>query len=118
MPDKFTINYIELPLVDHAKTKEFYESVFGWKFQDWGPEYMCFQEAGIDIGFGKGPTPAASSTGVLVVVQTADLEKAESRIKEFGCEVVTEVFEFPGGRRFHFADPNGNVLAVWTPTES
>jgi len=22
--------------------------------------------------------------------------------------------QFPGGRRFHFADPSGNQLAVWS----
>jgi hypothetical protein len=27
---------------------------------------------------------------------------------------VRETFSFPGGRRFHFADPEGNVLAVWS----
>ena len=31
-----------------------------------------------------------------------------------GGRIVRETFSFPGGRRFHFADPEGNVLAVWS----
>jgi predicted enzyme related to lactoylglutathione lyase len=27
---------------------------------------------------------------------------------------VQPTFDFPGGRRFHFADPDGYELAVWT----
>jgi hypothetical protein len=27
---------------------------------------------------------------------------------------VRPIFSFPGGRRFHFTDPSGNELAVWS----
>jgi hypothetical protein len=29
-----------------------------------------------------------------------------------GADIVKPIFAFPGGRRFHFLDPNGNELAV------
>ena len=31
-----------------------------------------------------------------------------------GGRVTVPIFDFPGGRRFHFADPSGNELAIWT----
>ena len=67
-PKHNTVNYLELPLEDHAGTKAFYESVFSWKFQDWGPDYMSFEEAGIGIGFNREASPSPSNSGVLVVL--------------------------------------------------
>ncbi len=112
-----TINYLELPLVDHAATKSFYQSVFGWEFQDWGPDYMCFLEAGINLGFNRQLIPAPEANGVLVVIFSDDLEKTEADVLAAGGKILQATFEFPGGRRFHFADPNGNEVAVWTPAD-
>ncbi len=112
-----TINYIEFAAHDIARAKEFYATVFGWKFQDYGPDYASFSaaEAGVDGGFYKiaphdpPPTPAP-----LVVLYSADLKATEAAIVASGGAIVAPTFEFPGGRRFHFADGVGNVLAVWS----
>ena len=109
-----SVNYLEMPLVNHAETKSFYQSVFGWEFQDWGPDYMCFLDAGINLGFNRQLTPGPIANGALVVIYADDLEKTESRIREAGQTIVKEIYGFPGGRRFHFTDPNGNEIAVWT----
>ncbi|MGA3264082.1 MAG: VOC family protein [Terracidiphilus sp.] len=55
------ISYIEFTTTDIERTKQFYSTVFGWSFKDWGPEYVSFAGAGIDGGFAKGETPAKSS---------------------------------------------------------
>ena len=109
-----SVNYLEMPLVNHAETKSFYQSVFGWEFQDWGPDYMCFLDAGINLGFNRQLIPGPIANGALVVIYADDLEKTESRIREAGQTIVKETYGFPGGRRFHFTDPNGNEIAVWT----
>jgi len=31
-----------------------------------------------------------------------------------GGSIIKPIFSFPGGRRFHFTDPNGNEFAVWS----
>ena len=108
-----TINYIELPATDLERTKKFYGEVFGWTFVDYGPEYVSFEGAGVDGGFTLGSTPAEQG-GVLVVLYHEDLEQTAEKIRSCGCEVVRSIFAFPGGRRFHFRDPNGNELAVWS----
>jgi uncharacterized protein len=109
------INYIEFPAGDLEKTKEFYSAAFGWSFQDYGPDYCAFQDAGLDGGFYRAPLRASASEGsALVVIYADDLEATLERVTGHGGTIVREIFSFPGGRRFHFADPNGNELAVWS----
>jgi len=108
------IDYIELPLADVAATKAFYGAVFGWAFQDWGPDYLSFSGAAVDGGFNGEATPAPSGQGVIVVLYSNDLEATCRAVAEAGGKITREIFTFPGGRRFHFLDPNGNELAVWS----
>ncbi|MNG24382.1 Glyoxalase-like domain protein [compost metagenome] len=51
---------------------------------------------------------------MLVVLYADDLEAVLARVREGGGSIVKDIFSFPGGRRFQFADPNGNELAVWS----
>lgn len=106
------IDYIEFPAVDIPKIKEFYSSVFGWKFEDYGPDYTSFVDGRIAGGFSKdAPLPVK---GILVVLYASDLAGTEAKVKAAGASVTKEIFSFPGGRRFHFKDPSGNELAVWS----
>jgi len=105
------INYIEFTASDIEKTKSFYSTVFGWSFEDWGPEYISFTGLGIDGGFVKGEPKMG---GPLVVLYSTDLAATEKAIVEAGGTITMPVFEFPGGQRFHFADGTGNVLGVWS----
>jgi len=108
------INYVEFSAQDLNVVKTFYGQAFGWTFQDWGPDYAAFSGAGVEGGFrgGEAPTPG----GALVILYASDLEAAERAVVAAGG-VITERHEFPGGRRFHFRDPAGNVLGVWTVVE-
>ena len=108
------IDYIEFPAVDIGKTKDFYIRVFGWKFTDYGPDYTSFEDGRIAGGFSKADN--VTRNGPLVVIYGADLAAIEERVKGEGGKIVKETFPFPGGRRFHFSDPSGNELAVWSAT--
>ncbi len=105
------IDYVEFAAEDLGAFKKFYGAVFGWTFQDWGPDYVSFDGAGIEGGVRGGEKPQAGSTTVILYAD--DLEAAEKAVVKAGG-VVGARHEFPGGRRFHFADPCGNALAVWT----
>jgi predicted enzyme related to lactoylglutathione lyase len=109
-----TINYIEFALTDGDGTKAFYSSVFAWQFQDWGPDYLSFSNADVDGGFSRERTSSAAGTGPLIVLHADDLEAKVASVRSAGMEIFREIFEFPGGRRFHFIDPNGNEIAVWS----
>ena len=111
------INYIEFASTDIERTKRFYATVFAWSFQDYGPEYISFSAAlaGIDGGFYKVQVHEGQAKfAPLVVLYSADLKATEAAIVAAGGSIVVPTFEFPGGRRFHFADGVGNVLAVWS----
>jgi len=109
------ISYIELPTRDIEATKAFYPSAFDWKFVDYGPAYVSFQEAGVDGGFYKPDKKASTATcSALVMLDSKELKKTFEVVLESGGEIVEQIFEFPDGRRFHFADPNGNELAIWS----
>ncbi|PQA88814.1 VOC family protein [Hyphococcus luteus] len=108
------IDYVELAAEDLSAAKAFYAAAFGWTFQDWGETYVSFEGAGLDGGIRGGEKPVAGST--LVILYADDLEASEKRVVDAGGEI-TERHDFPGGRRFHFRDPAGNVLAVWTKAD-
>ena len=104
------LDYLEMPGGDLPATKAFYGAAFGWKFLDYGPSYAAFDE-GLDGGFDAQP----EATGTpLPVLFAHDLEAMQARIEAAGGTIVKPIFTFPGGRRFHFRDPAGNELAVWS----
>ena len=109
-----TINYIELPMTDSAVTQAFYTAAFGWEFTVWAPTYIGFSGAGVEGGFDGERGDSVGKPGVLVVLYADDLEKVEAAVVNAGGKVVQPAYAFPGGRRFHFTDPNGNELAVWS----
>lgn len=105
------IDYIEFGVTHIKETKRFYSQVFGWTFTDYGPDYTSFSDGRIAGGFDKNTAPG---TNPLVVIYSQDLEATHANVKASGGRISREIFSFPGGRRFHFIDPSGNQLAVWS----
>lgn len=115
MRDENKIDYIELPARDLDKAEDFYVRTFGWTFESYGPDYRAFSDGRLDGGFYRAELAADASRGsALVVFYTADIDALRQRVVDNGAVISTEIFEFPGGRRFHFKDPNGNELAAWS----
>ena len=106
------IDYIEFAVLDLEEAKRFYATVFGWSFTDYGPDYTSFADGRLAGGFFKAE--AVQPGGPLVVVYALDLEQVEETVVTNGGTIIKETFEFPGGRRFHFRDPSGYELAVWS----
>ena len=110
-----SINYIELPATNLAATKKFFTDAFDWSFVDYGPDYAAIQGAGLDGGFYSSELTATTAQGsALVVLYSAKLEQAQQQVEEAGGFVIKPIFEFPGGRRFHFKCPSGNEYAIWS----
>ena len=111
------IDYLEFPTTDLAAIKSFYSKVFDWSFQDYGEAYCSFNDGTLNGGFYQSDQSCSIASGsALVVVYAADLEAMSETIVSSGGTIVRTIFSFPGGRRFHFADPSGNELAVWSDT--
>lgn len=113
-PEDGQVDYVELPGSDVARAKGFYERAFGWKFTDYGPDYTSFDDGRLTGGF----TTAPDLPSALVVIYATDLEAALDRVTKAGGSITRPIFSFPGGRRFHFKDPVGNELAVWSDREA
>lgn len=106
------VDYVEFGAPDLSAVKEFYRAVFGWQFTDYGPDYTSFADGRLSGGFRR--VEPVTPGGPLVVMFATDLEHLAAAVTRAGGRIVQPIFSFPGGRRFHFRDPAGNELAVWS----
>ena len=106
------IDYIEINVANIERSKQFYGGAFGWTFTDYGPNYCAFADGRLTGGFTTNAAP--SPGGPLVILYAGDLEAAQRRVEQAGGRIAQPIFSFPGGRRFHFLDPDGYELAVWS----
>jgi predicted enzyme related to lactoylglutathione lyase len=108
------MNYVEFPAKDLAGTKAFFESVFGWSFTDYGPEYTAFENQGLDGGFFQSDLASSTEKGAaLIVFYSNQLEATLAKVEKAGGSILKPIYSFPGGRRFHFTEPSVNEFAVW-----
>lgn len=109
------ISYVEFPARDLEATKLFFTRAFGWEFVDYGADYAYFANQGVDGGFYRSEAASSAANGAaLVILFSTALEETQAKVEAAGGEISTPIFTFPGGRRFHFTEPSGNELAVWT----
>jgi predicted enzyme related to lactoylglutathione lyase len=115
MPRHHTIDYVEITVPDVEAAKAFYGSAFGWSFNDYGPEYAGIKGPDKEDG---GLRRATEPRSPLAILYSDDLEATLDAVTAAGGTILDPISSFPGGRRFHFADPAGNELAVWSEAES
>ena len=110
-----TLNYVEFPARDLPATRAFFSAAFGWKFEEFGPDYCAFAGQGLDGGFYRSELYSCTRNGsALLVFYSDDLQTTQAKIEQAGGRIKKPIFEFPGGRRFHFSEPGGNEFAVWS----
>jgi predicted enzyme related to lactoylglutathione lyase len=107
------LDYIEFATRDVVAAKNFYGSVFGWTFVDYGPDYTSFSDGRLSGGF-RADATAPAKTNPLIVIFAANLERTQAAVIAAGGTITVATHDFPGGRRFHFTDPTGLELAVWS----
>lgn len=110
---KARLNYLELPVANTAKSKAFYGAALGFDFTDFGPTYAATMTGDTDIGFQADA--GAKTAAALPVIEVENLEAALAAVKKAGGKITQDIFAFPGGRRFHFRDPDGHKIGVVTP---
>ena len=108
------MNYVELASRNIGATQGFLAKAFGWEFVDYGPDYQAIANGGIDGGIFQNTEEALKPP--LIVLKADDLAEAEKSVKLAGGVITQPPFTFPGGRRFHFREPGGNEMAVWSET--
>lgn len=111
------LDYIEIGVTDIQAAKSFYGSAFGWTFNDYGPAYAGIRGKGAadntEVG-GLRLDAEVTLGGPLILLYSSDLEASVQAVHHAGGEVSQMPYDFPGGRRFHFRDPSGNELGVWS----
>lgn len=116
-----SLNYIEFSSLDMGASKTFFSHVFGWEFTDYGADYTAFSRAsaGLDGGIRPGEKVQVASQGApLMVFYTEQLGAMQTQVESAGGKITMPIFSFPGGRRFHFLEPGGNELAVWSDKDA
>jgi len=109
------IDYLEFPAQDFNAVQNFYQSAFNWIFTDYGTDYRAFNDGILNGGFYKSELKSSTANGAaLIVLFAKNLERTKQSIVDAKGLIVKDIFSFPGGRRFHFTDPHGNELAVWS----
>jgi uncharacterized protein len=114
------IDYVELAVDDLGQAKAFYAKAFGWTFNDYGPDYAGIQDPrnpGQEFGGLSPHKPPSRGEGVLALVRTDNADDALVSVLDAGGRIQVELHEYPGGRRFTFADPSGNILGVYQPLD-
>jgi hypothetical protein len=109
------IDFIEFPvasITDLSRSKAFFTEVFGWSYTDWGDDYSDTTESG--LGSGINADPEHRSEHPLVVIYSDDLQATRAKVLTAGGKITRDIFSFPGGKCFHFNDPGGNELAIWS----
>lgn len=109
---KLKIDYVEFASDEIAATTGFFAKAFGWTYADYGPTYQAFTNAGIDGGIDG--EKSSETRPPLVILRADDIEAAQASVEQAGGVIVEPIFSFPGGRRFHFREPGGNEMAVWS----
>lgn len=110
-----TIDYVEMPSSDLAGTKRFFSALFGWSFQDYGPDYCAFDDGRMTGGFFASEKSFRVEDGSpLIVLHCPELEDARAEMWRLGGKLTRDIFEFPGGRRFHFQAPGTGEFAAWS----
>ena len=114
------IDYIELAVDDLEQAKTFYAKALGWMFNDYGPDYAGIQDprnAGQEFGGLSPHAPASRGEGVLALVRSENADDTLVSVLDAGGRIQVEMHDYPGGRRFTFADPSGNILGVYQPLD-
>jgi len=94
------IDYVEFPATDIEATKRFYSEVFGWQFQDYGPDYTSFVDGRLAGGFNKAAQPSSRAgertRSPLIVIYAASLEETFANVKAHGGQNRSGDLRLPG----------------------
>ena len=114
-PKTNAVDYVEIPSRDVQRSKAFFAALVGWKFTDYGPDYVAFEDGRLSGGFFTADKVSSVAAGAaLVIIYTEQLEVVRAQALKLGATITRDTFSFPGGRRFQFAEPGGSEFSFWT----
>jgi predicted enzyme related to lactoylglutathione lyase len=109
VPQRYALDYLELPSTDGAADRRFFTDAFAWGQTGYGPDYTAIH-AGLEVGIDSS---AARIAAPMPVIRAENLDEAEAAVTSAGGAITVPQYDFPGGRRFHFRSPGGVEFAVY-----
>ena len=109
-----SVVHVELHSDDPGKTKDFYRTVFGWKFQEVPGMNYAMIEMPSPPGGGIRKTDRGEATGILNFIQVASVDGAVRKIEKAGGKILVPKQAVPSWGTFSiFQAPGGVVQAIW-----
>jgi predicted enzyme related to lactoylglutathione lyase len=115
------IAHFDIAADDVERARRFYEQVFGWRFEAWGPPDFYLIHTGTDADPGihgslskrQEPSPGRARVGYECTVSVDDLAAIKAAIIANGGRIVFDEYEIVGvGRMIRFADSEGNIACA------
>ena len=107
---------------DVSRARKFYESVFGWRFEPWGPpDFYLIHTGGEDEPRGihgalqkrREPLSGAGMRGFECTISVRDIAGVRSAVEAAGGTIVFKEITIPTvGTMFQFVDTEGNVVGA------
>lgn len=114
MPD--ALRHFAINCDDVERGKRFYEGVFGWKLEPWGPPgFFHTRDAGVMAAVQprRELVPGVRMTGFECTIGVEDIDATQAAIEKMGGKIVMPKITIPGvGTLLFFADPEGNLAGA------
>ena len=108
------IDYVEITVTNMDAARHLYGAACGWRFTDYAPAYAGIPapEGGGEVG-GLSLGQDVERGGPLVLLYSDDLDATVAAVTDAGGTIAEEPYAFPGGRRFTFFDPSGDLGSAY-----
>jgi len=113
-----TLRHFAINADDVPRAKRFYEQVFGWTFDPWGPpDFYQIKNAGKGLlGALQGRRelkPGVRVAGYEVSLGVEDLKATIAAVETNGGRVLMQPYRIEGvGELIYFEDPEGNLVGA------
>jgi predicted enzyme related to lactoylglutathione lyase len=112
-------SWVDLGTTNIVQAERFYDTLFGWTHQDFGPEMgdygMFFKDGKQVAGVGPVMDPDRGSSWA-TYFSVDDADEAAARVESAGGSVVAAPLDvMDQGRMAVFTDPSGAFFSVWQP---
>lgn len=112
------LRHLAINASDVQRSKTFYETVFGWRFEPWGPpDYYQARQAGdgfiVALQGRRELAPGARMLGFEATMAVDDIAVTAAAIEAAGGRAVAPQIYIEGvGKLVYFADPDGNIFGA------
>jgi len=114
-----TLAHFAINADDVDRARGFYENVFGWSFQAWGPPGFYQIDMGAEapvmgaLQVRRALIPETRTNGFECTISVNSLDDVEAAVRENGGEVLLERSVIDGvGALMFFRDTEGNVFGA------